>query len=54
MKNEKIIEYYLIREDTRRRLRELVIKGIAEDMQPYGSPFMDGNYFCQAMVKYKE
>ncbi len=56
---KEIWDYVLVSADRKDTLRELVIKGIAKGMQPFGSPFvssssMDVRNYYQAMVKYKE
>ena len=56
---KEIWDYVLVSANRDGLLRELVIKGIKEGMQPFGSPFVslnsvDNRNYYQTMVKYKE
>lgn len=56
MNDRKIVEYQVIfyREDMHQDFEKEICTFISEGWQPYGNPFIDGEYIHQAMVKYED
>lgn len=50
----KIVDYAMIGAADPVILVEHAKSNIKLGFQPFGSPMFDGEYFCQAMVKYEE
>ena len=51
---KKVIEYRLVHETLTPYFNKTINEYIKDGWEPYGSPFADGNFKCQGMVKYEE
>ena len=51
MNNKQISEYKTLRATETKPLDELVNAAIQQGFQPFGSPYVQAQFSCQAMVK---